>query len=198
MASSLGIEGANAIDPGERPRADDPGAALDRALQPLDRAGRVQLWPVLLGEGHAGRDVVFGRIRQHGEPRHLWPDLVGDGAPPGAGGLGRVFGEGGGGEGRDHPSSALSGMGKGVALEMEAAPQPGGTQNLRDGGLDALMGITDHQLHVPQVAPDQLARGNPIRIGAAPEMAGYGPEDSAQHPGLRGNAPGSATARPMA
>src|SRR6476620_11087202 len=32
---------------------------------------------------------------------HLGPDLVGDGAPLGAGGLGRLLGEGGGNEGRD-------------------------------------------------------------------------------------------------
>ena len=50
MASSLGIEGIPAIGPKECPRADDLGAALDLAVQPLDGVRRVQLGPVLLGK----------------------------------------------------------------------------------------------------------------------------------------------------
>ena len=60
----------------------------------------------------------------------LGPDLVGDGAPLGAGGFDGVLGEGGGDEGGDHPATALSGMGQGIALEVNPAPLPGGAENL--------------------------------------------------------------------
>ena len=84
--------------------------------------------------------------------------LVGYGAPLGAGGLGRVLGKGGGDEGRDDPPPAFPGMGKGIALEVNPAPLPGGAKNLRDGSLDALVRIADDQLYAPQAAPRQLAQ----------------------------------------
>lgn len=40
-----------------------------------------------------------------------------------------------------------------VTLEVDATPLPGGAENLRDGGLDAFMGVRDHQLDPAQAAP---------------------------------------------
>jgi hypothetical protein len=48
-------------------------------------------------------------------------------------------------------------MGEGIALEVDAAPLPGRAENLRDGSLDAFVGIADDQLRAPQAAPRQLA-----------------------------------------
>jgi hypothetical protein len=98
----------------------DIRAALDLAVQALDRVCAVQLGSMLVGEGHVGQHIVFGLIHDGRQLRHLWPDLVGDRAPLGAGGFGRVLSEGRGDEGRDDPAPALPGMGKGVALEVDA------------------------------------------------------------------------------
>jgi hypothetical protein len=70
---------------------------------------------VFLGEGHAGRHVVLGVIPLRGLSRHLRPDLIAFGAPPGDGGLGRFPGEDDADEGRGERAPALSGMGAGVA-----------------------------------------------------------------------------------
>ena len=149
MEASFGSEGMIAIGPKECPNADDLYAALDFAVQAFDRVGRVQLCPVFLGEGHVSQHVVLGVIHQRGEFGHLGPDLIGDCPPLRAGRFGGVLSEGRGDEGRDYPAPALSGMGQSVALEVDPAPLPGRAQDLRDGGLDAFVGIADDQLHAP-------------------------------------------------
>ena len=93
-------------------------------------------------------------------------NLVGDGAPLGAGGLGRLLGEGGGDEGRDDPAAALAGMGQHVPHEVDATALPGGRQHLGDGGLQAFMGIGDDELDATQAATGQLAQElRPDRFG---------------------------------
>jgi hypothetical protein len=138
MASSLGTQGMTAMGSKECPRADDIGAPRDLAIQLLDGVRRMQLGSVVLGEGHKGQHIVFGVIPQRGELGHLGPDLVGQGAPLGAGGFCRVPREGGGDEGRDNLPPTLAGMGEGIALDVGAAPLPGGARNLGHSGLDAL------------------------------------------------------------
>lgn len=44
--------------------ADDPGPALDFAVEALDRVGRVQLDEVLLREGHVGENGSLGIIHE--------------------------------------------------------------------------------------------------------------------------------------
>lgn len=66
---------------------------------------------------------MFGLVHQGGQFRHLGPDLVGQCAPPGAGGRGSLLREGGGDEGGDD-APALAGMGKGIALEVYATALP--------------------------------------------------------------------------
>jgi hypothetical protein len=49
---------------------------------------------------------------------------------------------------------------------VKPAALPGGAENLRDCGLDALVGVADDQLHPPQAAPRQLTKElGPDRIG---------------------------------
>ena len=109
---------------------------------------------------------MLGIVHDGGELWHFGPDLVGHGAPLGAGGLGGVLGKGYGNEGRDDPPPAFPGMGKGIALEVNPAPLPGGAENLRDGGLDSFVRVRDHQLHAPQATPGQLAQElGPDRLG---------------------------------
>jgi hypothetical protein len=42
--------------------------------------------------------------------------------------------------------NALAGNGKSVALEVDATALPGGNDYLGEGGLDAFVGVADHQL----------------------------------------------------
>jgi hypothetical protein len=61
---------------------------------------------------------------------------------------------------------ALPDLGEGVALEVDAAPLPGGAENLRDGGPGALVRVGDDQLHAAQAAAGELAEGlRPDRLG---------------------------------
>jgi len=82
------------------------GAALDLAVQALERIGGVQLRPVLGGEGHIGEYILLGLVHEGGELRDLGAKLVGDAAPLLAGGLSRLLGEGGGDEGGDDAPTA--------------------------------------------------------------------------------------------
>jgi hypothetical protein len=172
-----------AVGPKEGLRADDVGAALDLAGETLDRVRGAQPGPALLREGHAGERVVLvpatidpldrslhaSTVHDRGKLRRLRPDLIGEGAPPGACGLGGVLGEGGGDEGRDRPPPALAGRDQDIPLKMRPAALPGGAQDLADRRLDAFVRVGDRQLHAPQAAASQLARGDPVQIGSASE-----------------------------
>jgi hypothetical protein len=80
--------------------------------------------------------------------------------------LGVVLGKGGGDEGGDHAPPALACMGERIAHEVDTAALPAGGQHLRHRGLDALVGIRDHQLDATQPAPSQLAQElGPERLG---------------------------------
>lgn len=57
MAAASGIERANAIGGGERPRAGRLGAAPALAVEPSGRVRGVELRPVPGGEGHVGEDA---------------------------------------------------------------------------------------------------------------------------------------------
>ena len=67
--------------------ADDIGASLDLAVEAFDRVCTVELGAMLLGEAHIGQDVRFGLVHDGGELGHLGADLIGNGAPLGAGGV---------------------------------------------------------------------------------------------------------------
>src|ERR1700761_2066988 len=41
---------------------------------------------------------------------------------------------------------------------MDAAALPGGTDDAGDGGLQALVGVGDHQLHAFEAPPDEVAQ----------------------------------------
>jgi hypothetical protein len=102
--------------------------------------------------------------------------LIGDLKPLGAGGVGIILGEGGVDEGRDDTAALLAGMGQHIAHEVDAATRPGRAQHLGDGGLDALVGVGDHQLDASQAPASQFAQ----EVG--PEGLGLGgPDRHAQH-----------------
>ena len=138
--------------------ADDLGAALDLAVEPLQRIGAVDLGPVILGKAHEGEDIGFGFVHQCGELGHLGPELIGDLAPLGSGHLGILLGEGGGDEGGDDAAALLAGMGQDIAHEVYPAALPGRMQHLGDRCLQPLMRIRDHQLDAAQAAPRQRAQ----------------------------------------
>src|SRR5439155_25782601 len=68
----------------------------------------------------------------------------------------------------DYASAAAAGMGEHVAHEVDTAALPGGVEHLGDRGLDAFVGVRDHQLDAAQPAPAQLAQ----EVG--PERLGFG------------------------
>ena len=84
--------------------------------------------------------------------------MIGDPALLRAGGLGVILREGCGDEGGDDTVSALAGVGEDVANEVYAAALPGGVQHLGDGGLDAFVGVGDHQLDAAQAAAGELTQ----------------------------------------
>ena len=81
MASSLGIEGANATGPRERPRADDVGPPLDLPVYTFQRIRAGDLRPVLAGEGHVGEDIVARGVHQGAEPGLFLAQGIGDDVP---------------------------------------------------------------------------------------------------------------------
>jgi hypothetical protein len=90
-------DGANQSDDGfiVGEDANDVGAALDLAVQSLDRIGRADLRPVLLGEVHECENVDLGVIEQGCELRQTAAQLIGDMAPLFSGGCRGVLGESG-------------------------------------------------------------------------------------------------------
>src|SRR5690606_41855769 len=96
-------------------------ARMDLPVEAFDRLRAVKLGPMLLREGHVGEHVGFGVVEDGGKLRHLRSDLVGDGAPLGAGGFGRLLSEGGGDIGRDDAATALAGVGENVPHVADAA-----------------------------------------------------------------------------
>ncbi len=61
---------------------------LDLIIDPFDRVCAVVLDAMLFGEGHVGQNIGLRLIHDGGELGHLGADLVGDGAPLAAGGVG--------------------------------------------------------------------------------------------------------------
>ena len=60
-------------------------------------------------------------------------------------------------KGRDDSTLAVAGMDHGVVNEVNAAPLPGGAENLADSRLKALMDAADRQLGTPQASARPLA-----------------------------------------
>src|SRR5512144_2050348 len=58
----------------------------------------------------------------------------------------------------NHAATALAGMGQRIAHEMNPASLPSGVQDFGDGGLQAFMGVGDHQLDTAQAAAGELAQ----------------------------------------
>jgi site-specific DNA recombinase len=154
---------------------DHVGAALDLAIEPLDRVGAVQLGPMRGGEVHVGEDVFLGGVHQGGELGHLGAELVGNGPPLGVGGGGILLGIGGAGwtymsNGGDDAALGLAGMGRRGAAEMDAAALPSGPQHLGHRRLEPFMRVGDDQLDAPQPAPCQGAQEvqpEGLRLGGA-------------------------------
>ena len=145
--------------------ADDVGAALDLAVEPLERVGGVQLGPVLGREGHVGEHVGLALVHQGGELGPARPELVGDVAPglaalPRRSGWRKAW--------RSAAATmrvlALAGMGEGVAHEVHAAALPGGAEHPGDRRLQPLVGVGDDQLDAAQAAAGQaLEEARPER-----------------------------------
>ena len=69
-------------------------------------------------------------------------------------------------EGGDVAATAFASVRQGVAHEVNATALPSGIQHLSDGGLNAFVGIRDHQLDATQAAAGQLAQEcRPKRLG---------------------------------
>lgn len=145
MASSLGKMPTTSV-------------SFDLSVKAFNRIGGVQLGAMGRREAHVGENIGLCFVEEAGEPGQFWTELIGDPTPLDAGGSGVVLREGGGDEGGDDTASALAGVRENVAHEVDAAALPGGVQHLGDGGLDAFVGVGDHQLDAAQAAASELAQ----------------------------------------
>ena len=83
----------------EEDGADDLGAALDLAVEALQRVRAVELRPVLGREVHVSQDIGLGVVHHRCELWQLGAQLIGDGAPLPGGVRCIVVRKGGGDEG---------------------------------------------------------------------------------------------------
>lgn len=159
--------------------ADDVGTALDFAVKAFDGVVAAELCAVLFCEGHVGEQIPFRLVHYGCQSGYFGPDLVGDGPPLLAWGLGRFLRDGGGDEGRDDPATALSGMSQGIAHEVHAAALPRRAQQLRHRSLDALMRVRDNKRGAAPAPAGVLAdeacpEGPPLRpLCLCPEPPAY-------------------------
>ena len=145
IEASFGSEGRPATGRKDGPNAHDIGATLHLLVQALDRVGAVQLGAVLAREGHVGQHVVLAGVHEIGQLGPARTQLFGDLVPCFA----RMFAvglfEGLADRSRDDGVLAAGDMGQRVAHPVNAAALPGGFEHAGDGGLEAGMGIADHQ-----------------------------------------------------
>ena len=121
---------------------------------------------------------MLGLVHEFCDIAEPLTQAVGDLTPAGMGLVAVGLSEDGLYHGADHRLVGLAHAGQQIALEMHAAALPPGAQDLACGGLQALMGVADHQLHAPQAASGQRTQ----EIG--PERFGFRGHD--------GNRPSSA------
>ena len=133
-------------------------AALDLAIEMLERAGAVQLGPVLGREPHAGQHVGFRVVHQPGQLRHPRPSLIGDLARLPAGGFGIVLGECSAGRGGDDATLGLARRSQGIAHEVYPAALPHRAEDLADGACQALVRVRDHQVRAAWAATRRAAQ----------------------------------------
>ena len=145
---------------------------------------------MLGGKAHIGQHILFRLVEKAGELGKLW---VGDPSPLCFGGLGAVLSESGGDESRDDPPAALAGMSERIAHDVDAAALPGRAHQLRDGGLDALVGLGDDELDAPEAAASEFARGNSVQKASASEGPMSMPSTSRWPPALTPTATITAT-----
>ena len=108
---------------------------------------------MILWEAHEGEDVSLGFIHERGELRHFGTQLIGNLAPLLASRLGILLNEGGADEGGNDTAALAAGVGQDIAHEVHPTALPGGMKDFADGGLNAFMGIGDHQLDATQATP---------------------------------------------
>jgi hypothetical protein len=118
----------------------------------------VKLGAVLAWEGHVGKDIVLAGVHQLGElgPSraqllgHLSPSLAGMGAI----GLIEGLADRGGNDG----VLAARDVGERVSHPVNAAPLPCRLEDPGDGGLEAGVGVADHQPDTAKAAGAQRAK----------------------------------------
>ena len=132
----------------------------------VDHIRAVQLGAVLAREGHIGQDVMLAGVHQVGELGPARAQLLGDLAPglAGMGAIGLI--EGLADRGRDDGVLAARDMGQRVAHPVNATPLPCRLEDTGDGGLEAGVGIADHQSDTAKAAGAQRAKElGPERLG---------------------------------
>ena len=154
---------------GEDP--DDAGAALDLAVEALERVGGRDPGAMLGGERHVGEDVGLDGVHAPGDVGEAIAELIGDVAPLAAGRGRVVLGEGGVQEGAEDPAVLAPAAGEQGAGGMDAAVLPAGAEDAVGGGLEALVIIRDHQLDAGEAALAERAEE------VEPEGLGLGDAD---------------------
>ena len=159
-----------------REDADDVGAALDLAVEPLDGIGRTDLVPVLLGKVHEGENVDLGLVEQRGKLGQLGAQLIGDLTPLLAGAVGEPCAKAVATKAETTRRPFLLACARAFRMKVDAATSPGGAENLGGGALQPFVGVGDDELDPTQAASRQLAQE------LAPERLGFrGANVEAEH-----------------
>ena len=168
--------------------ADDVGAALDLLVHPLERVGGPDLAPVRGREGGEGEQVVAGArassSRPWGAAGRAWSAITSNcswtWAASGWAKMVRIAAA-------TISPEPFGHRGQHVAHEVDPAALPGrAEQHAADRGLQALVGVGDHQLHSVQAAGLQRAqeRGPERAVLAVPDVeAEHLPPAVGGHPG---------------
>ena len=127
--------------------ADDIGLPTDFPIEPFQRIGGRDLFPMFVGEAHIRENIVLGIGQETSRLRKAALQMV---HHPGQFGPGRVqirLGKDRAHESRDHRLGVLRNVHQEVAHKVHATPLPTRSlENLANRGLEADMGVAHDQL----------------------------------------------------
>ncbi|MBA3262490.1 MAG: hypothetical protein H0T69_08495 [Thermoleophilaceae bacterium] len=127
---------------------------------------RAQLAPVLFGKGVEGEDVLVGRLEHRSDFGQRPLELLDCSAERLARGLAVGLIEERPDQRREQAVLVLARVPEAVSEEVDGAALPGRAEHLRQGGLEARVGVRDGELDPNQAAGDQRAQElTPERLG---------------------------------
>ncbi|EJU11880.1 hypothetical protein LH128_16678 [Sphingomonas sp. LH128] len=132
--------------------ADDIGSSLDLFVDALERVGRRDLRPVLLGERHIGEHLFARAVHHDGELLVSFTQGIGDVVPLFVGGFGALLGEDRLEHGYDSGTLFGTDMCQSIAHPVHATALLGCMEDLACGAAQAFVIVGDDELDAAQAA----------------------------------------------